>query len=83
MKMQRIDMGFIPLVDAAPLIVAREIGFANDEGLDLALSRAPSWSALRDMLALGQVEAAHMLAPMPVVTAMGLGGSPTRFETRN
>lgn len=52
--MIRVDCGFIPLVDSAPLIVAHEIGFAAEEGVDLVLHREPSWSSLRDKLALGR-----------------------------
>lgn len=70
-----LSAGFIPLVDAAPLIVAQEMGFAAEEGLALDLVRAPSWSSLRDMLVFGRVEAAHMLAPVPVAAALGLGGT--------
>jgi NitT/TauT family transport system ATP-binding protein len=70
-----LSVGFIPLVDAAPLIVAQEMGFASEEGLALDLVRAPSWSSARDMLVFGRIEAAHMLAPLPVATALGLGGS--------
>lgn len=69
-----LSVGFIPLVDAAPLIVAEEMGFAREEGLSLDLVRAPSWSSLRDMLVFGRVEAAHMLAPVPVAMALGIGG---------
>jgi ABC-type nitrate/sulfonate/bicarbonate transport system substrate-binding protein len=72
-------LGFLPLVDAAPLIVADAMGFAEEEGLALDLVAAPSWSALRDLLAVGQVTAAHMLAPVPVALALGLGGA-ARFE---
>jgi ABC-type nitrate/sulfonate/bicarbonate transport system substrate-binding protein len=72
-------LGFLPLVDAAPLIVAEAMGFAEEEGLALELSAAPSWSALRDMLAQGAVTGAQMLAPVPIALAMGLGG-PARFE---
>jgi len=75
-----LSAGFIPLVDAAPLIIARELGFAEEEGLDLSLRSAPSWSTLRDMLVLGQLEAAHMLAPVPVAMALGLGGLNTRID---
>jgi NitT/TauT family transport system ATP-binding protein len=75
-----LHVGYIPLIDAAPLIVADALGFAAEEQLDLILRPAPSWAMLRDMLALGQVEAAHMLAPVPVATALGLGGSPVRLE---
>lgn len=71
---QRLSIGYVPLVDAAPLIVAAQMGFAQEEGLSLDLVRAPSWSTLRDMLSFGRVEAAQMLAPVPVATALGLGG---------
>lgn len=69
-----LSLGFIPLLDAAPLIVAHELGFAEQEGLRLNLHRAANWSQLRDMLDLGTVDAAHMLSVMPVARALGLGG---------
>ncbi|MCO6381130.1 MAG: ABC transporter substrate-binding protein [Vannielia sp.] len=75
-----LSAGFIPLVDAAPLVIAREIGFAEEEGLALDLRPAASWATLRDMVSLGQVEAAHMLAPVPVAMALGLGGAGTRLD---
>lgn len=78
--MTTLNVGFIALVDAAPLIVAHELGFAAEEGLALSLTRAPSWSTLRDLLAVGQIEAAHMLAPVPVATALGVGGVATRID---
>jgi NitT/TauT family transport system ATP-binding protein len=74
-----LRLGFLPLVDAAPLILADAMGFAEEEGLALDLVAAPSWSALRDLLAQGVVAAAQMLAPVPVALALGLGG-PARFE---
>lgn len=80
MSRRAISAGFLPLVDAAPLIVAREIGFAEEESLDLLLMRAPSWSGLRDLLAFGQVDAASMLSPVPVASALGLGGLPGRID---
>ncbi|MDF1855045.1 ABC transporter substrate-binding protein [Pseudooceanicola sp.] len=75
MRTINLSVGFIPLVDAAPLIVAHEMGFAAEEGIALVLRKAPSWSSLRDLLSFGQVDAAHMLAPVPVAAAMGLGGA--------
>ncbi|MCA0961314.1 ABC transporter substrate-binding protein [Salipiger bermudensis] len=72
-----LSVGFLPLIDAAPLIVAHEMGFAAEESLALDLRRAPSWSSVRDMLSFGRVEAAHMLAPVPVAAALGLGGAGT------
>ncbi|MEM1375298.1 MAG: CmpA/NrtA family ABC transporter substrate-binding protein [Pseudomonadota bacterium] len=69
-----LRIGFMPLVDAAPLVVAAEMGFAEEEGLYLVLDASPSWSALRDKLCFGHLEAAHMLSPVPVAGALGLGG---------
>ncbi|MBB94290.1 MAG: nitrate transporter [Rhodobacteraceae bacterium] len=80
MSLTVLKAGFIPLVDAAPFIVARELGFAEEEGLDLQLSRAPSWSTLRDWVALGQIDAAHLLSPVPVAAALGLGGIPAKLN---
>ena len=75
-----LTAGYIPLVDAAPLVIAREIGFAEEEGLALCLRPAPSWATLRDLLALGQIEAAQLLAPIPIAMALGLSGMPTRLD---
>ena len=58
----------------APLIIAREIGFAAEEGLDLVLHREASWAALRDKLVWEQYQAAHMLSPVPIALSAGLGG---------
>lgn len=80
MSLTPLTLGYIPLVDAAPLFIARELGFAEQEGLALTLRAAPSWSTLRDLVALGQIEGAHMLAPVPVAAALGLGGLPTRLD---
>ncbi len=70
----RLSVAFVPLVDAAPLVVASKMGFDREEGITLDLVRASSWSSVRDMLAFGRVDAAHMLAPIPVAMALGLGG---------
>ncbi|MEO1293872.1 MAG: CmpA/NrtA family ABC transporter substrate-binding protein, partial [Pseudomonadota bacterium] len=67
-----IVCGFIPLADCATLVVAREMGFAAQEGVDLVLRREASWSNIRDKLAVGMMDAAHMLSPMPVAMTLGL-----------
>ncbi|MCB1508542.1 MAG: ABC transporter substrate-binding protein [Hyphomicrobiaceae bacterium] len=77
MKTVTLSVAYIPLVDAAPLIVAQEMGFAEAEGLSLDLIRAPSWSSVRDMLSFGRVDAAHILSPVPVAVSLGLGGAAT------
>ncbi len=80
MNQLSLPLGFIPLVDAAPLIIAKELGFAEEERLSFDLKRAASWSMLRDMLSFGQVDGAHMLSPVPVATALGLGGAGGRLD---
>ena len=76
-----LNCGYVALVDCAPLVIAKELGFASEQGLDLNLVRQPSWSALRDMLALGHLDAAQMLSPMPVAMSIGLGGLPAQIDT--
>ncbi|TKW79849.1 MAG: ABC transporter substrate-binding protein [Bradyrhizobium icense] len=68
-----LRIGFIPLVDAAALIVAVDKGFAKAEGLDVSLVREVSWSNVRDKLNLGLFEAAHLLAPVAIASSLGLG----------
>lgn len=77
MRTVTLPVAYVPLVDAAPLIVARELGFDEAEGLRLDLRAAPSWSSLRDMLAFGHVDAAHLLSPIPIAMALRLGGMST------
>jgi NitT/TauT family transport system ATP-binding protein len=66
-------IGFIPLVDAAALIVAVDKGFAAKEGLDVTLVREVSWSNVRDKLNIGVFDAAHLLAPVAIASSLGLG----------
>jgi NitT/TauT family transport system ATP-binding protein len=80
MSLIPISAGFMPLVDAAPLIVAKELGFAEEEGLALTLVQAPSWSMLRDQLAFGHIQAAHMLSPVPVASYIGLMNGLPKFQ---
>ncbi len=73
----RLQIGYVPLCDAAPVIMAQDLGFAREEGLDLDLSAEPSWATLRDRLALGHLDGAHMLAPLALASALGLSGPPS------
>ena len=59
-----LKVGFKPLTDSAPLIVAKELGFAEEFGVELTLSREASWATLRDKLQFGALDAAQMLAPI-------------------
>ncbi len=67
-----IRIGFIPLLDAASLFIAADKGFAAREGIELDLVREVSWSNIRDRLAVGHYDAAHLLAPMAIAATLGL-----------
>lgn len=67
-----VTIGFIPLVDAAALFVAVDKGFFAEEGLEAQLVREVSWANMRDKLAVGLFDAAHLLAPMAVASNLGL-----------
>src|ERR1043166_7309690 len=96
MSHQSVIVGFIPLLDCAPLVVAAEQGFAAAENIELTLVRESSWASIRDRLIVGHFDAAHMLGPMSVATtlgirhvavplvapfALGLGGNAVTFST--
>jgi two-component system, oxyanion-binding sensor len=66
-------IGFIPLVDAAALIIAVDKGFCAAEGLEVTLVREVSWSNVRDKLNIGLFDAAHLLAPVAIASSLGLG----------
>ncbi|MBN9248258.1 MAG: ABC transporter substrate-binding protein [Hyphomicrobium sp.] len=68
----QITAGFMPLLDSAVLVTAKEMGFAEAEGIDLTLVREMSWANIRDRLAVGHFQVAHMLAPMPIACNLGL-----------
>lgn len=69
----RLTLGFMPLNDCAPLVVALERGRFARHGLDVMLSREVSWANIRDKVAAGLLDGAHMLASMPLATTLGLG----------
>ncbi|KXI30684.1 CmpA/NrtA family ABC transporter substrate-binding protein [Paraglaciecola hydrolytica] len=77
----KLTLGFIPLTDSAPLIVAKELGFFSQWGLDVTLQKQNSWATLRDKLHAGLLDAAQMLAPMPLASTLGLGCVPTPVIT--
>jgi NitT/TauT family transport system ATP-binding protein len=68
-----LHVGFIPLADAAALLIAVDKGFCAAEGLDVELMREVSWSNVRDKLNIGLFGAAHLIAPIAIASSLGLG----------
>lgn len=71
-----LRVGFLPLTDAAPFVVAEELGIFAKRGLRVSLSRQVGWATIREKILYGELEAAHALAPMLWATRLGLGCSP-------
>jgi ABC-type nitrate/sulfonate/bicarbonate transport system substrate-binding protein len=69
----QLTLGFIPLTDCAPLVIAQEQGYFAKYGLDVQLSKETSWANIRDKLAIGVLDGAQMLAPMPIAMSLGVG----------
>jgi len=72
-------LGFIALTDAAPLIVAKEMGLFAKYGMpDVTVAKQASWGATRDNLVLGSggggIDGAHILSPMPYLLTLGVAG---------
>lgn len=67
-----ITAGFVPLLDSALLVAAKEKGFAAAQSIDLTLVRERSWASIRDRLAVRQFDVAHILGPMPIACNLGL-----------
>ncbi len=70
-----LEIGFVPLTDCAPLVVAKEKGFFAKYGLEeVKLVREPSWKAVADDLVTQQIDAAGVVAGMPLGLTLGMGG---------
>lgn len=72
MALPLIKAGFLPLLDSVSLILAHELGLAEEEGFGLTLTRETSWANIRDRSALGHFDIALMLAPMPIAASLGI-----------
>ncbi len=69
-----LDIGYMPLLDAAPLVAASRLGLDRHHGLQLRLHRQPSWATLRDRLLTGELDAAQAMSAMVLGVQAGIGG---------
>ncbi|MEQ1485917.1 CmpA/NrtA family ABC transporter substrate-binding protein [Methyloglobulus sp.] len=73
LEKESLKFGFIKLTDMAPLAVAFEKGFFDEEGLSVQLETQANWKVLLDRVVSGELDGAHMLAPLPLGAAIGYG----------
>ncbi|HEY1792053.1 MAG TPA: CmpA/NrtA family ABC transporter substrate-binding protein [Opitutaceae bacterium] len=76
-----LRVGFLPLTDAAPLVVAQVHGLFARRGIAVELRREVGWATIREKVRLGELDAAHAPAPMLWAMALGIGCPPTPVST--
>jgi nitrate/nitrite transport system substrate-binding protein len=70
-----LQIGFIPITCATPIIMSEPLGFYKKYGFNAKVVKMPSWGAVRDSAIAGELDAYHMLAPMPIAMTLGLGSA--------
>lgn len=74
-----LSIGFIPITCATPIIMAEPMGIYAKHGLNAKVRRAAGWAVVRDWAINGEVDAAHMLSPMPLAITLGAGSRAMNF----
>ena len=71
-----LQIGFLPITCATPIIMAQVNGYYAKEGLNVTLVKTAGWAVVRDKSLAGEYDAAHMLSPMPLAMTLGAGSNP-------
>ena len=74
-----LSIGFIPITCATPIIMAEPMGFYSKHGLNAKVRKAAGWAVVRDWAVNKEVDAAHMLSPMPLALTLGAGSPAVPF----
>ncbi len=75
---RKVRLGFIALTDCASIVMAKELGYFAERGLDVSVEKQASWAATRDNLLNNEIDGGHVLSCMPFSVATGIGGSGAR-----
>lgn len=73
LEKEDLKFGFIKLTDCAPLVIAKELNYFEDEGLYVTLEAQANWKILLDRVISGELDGAHMLAGQPIAATIGFG----------
>jgi nitrate/nitrite transport system substrate-binding protein len=69
-----IKLGFIPLTDCSPIVMAKELGLFKKYGVEVVVTKETSWANVRDKILTGELDGAHCLYTMPFSVYTGVGG---------
>ncbi len=75
---RRVRLGFIALTDCSSIVMAKELGYFAERGLDVSVEKQASWAATRDNLLNNEIDGGHVLSCMPYSVATGIGGNGAR-----
>lgn len=70
-----VNIGFLPITCATPIVLAAALGFYAKQGLNVSLIKTAGWAVVRDKTLNGEYHASHMLSPMPLAISLGLGST--------
>ncbi|WP_348800184.1 CmpA/NrtA family ABC transporter substrate-binding protein [Flavobacterium adhaerens] len=69
-----VKLGFIPLTDCSPIVMAKELGLFKKYGVEVVVTKETSWANVRDKILTGELDGAHCLYSMPFSVYTGVGG---------
>ena len=69
-----VHLGFIPLTDCSPIVMAKELGLFKKYGVEVVVTKESSWANVRDKILTGELDGAHCLYSMPFSVYTGVGG---------
>jgi nitrate/nitrite transport system substrate-binding protein len=69
-----VRLGFIPLTDCSPIVMAKELGLFKKYGVEVVVTKESSWANVRDKILTGELDGAHCLFSMPFSVYTGVGG---------
>ncbi len=71
---EAVKLGFIPLTDCSPIVMAKELGLFKKYGVEVIVTKESSWANVRDKILTGELDGAHCLYSMPFSVYTGVGG---------
>lgn len=79
LEKKKLNVGFVPITCATPIIMAHPMGFYAKNGLEVDVIKTAGWAVARDKSLAGEYDASHMLTPMPLAMSLGIGSTAKNF----